>query len=70
MTTEEAIKHFGSTKKLAIALEVWPQVIYNWGERPPKAKQFEIHVLSGGVLKIDNSFPDRKPKAAALAATK
>lgn len=55
MTTEQAIIHFGGLKKLADALGVWPQVIYAWGERPPKARQYELEVKTGGVLKADRN---------------
>jgi hypothetical protein len=30
MKTQEAIDYYGSTKKLADALGIWPQVIYSW----------------------------------------
>jgi hypothetical protein len=55
MKTEEAIAHFGSLKKLADALNVWPQVIYQWGETPPMARQYELEVKTGGKLKADHN---------------
>jgi hypothetical protein len=55
MTTQEAIKYFGSTKKLADALGVWPQVIYAWGERPPMGRQYELEVRTQGALKADQA---------------
>ena len=54
MTTDEAIKHFGSLKKLADALGIWPQVIYKWGQNPPMARQYEIQVKTNGVLRADH----------------
>lgn len=54
MTTQEAIQHFGSLKKLADALDIWPQVIYKWGERPPIARQYELQVKTNGVLRADH----------------
>jgi hypothetical protein len=54
VTTEEAIKHFGGLKKLADALQIWPQVIYRWGERPPMARQYEIEVKTEGKLRADH----------------
>jgi len=55
MRTQEAIEHFGSIKRLADALNIWPQSIYTWGERPPQARQFELEVKSKGALKADRS---------------
>lgn len=51
MRTQEAIEHFGGKKELAKALNVWPQVIYQWGEFPPISRQYEIEVKTGGMLK-------------------
>jgi hypothetical protein len=51
MTTFEAVAHFGGVKKLADALGVWPQVVYAWGEYPPKSRQYELEVKTNGELK-------------------
>lgn len=56
MTTQEALEHYGGIKQLAKALDVWPQAIYKWGERPPRSKQFELQVLSNNKLQIDGEF--------------
>jgi hypothetical protein len=53
MTTQEAIDHFGSIKKLAQELDIWAHVIYRWGEYPPKARQYEIEVKTDGQLKAE-----------------
>jgi len=53
MTTQEAIEFYGSVKKLADALGIWPQPIYLWGERPPMARQYELEIKSQGQLKAD-----------------
>jgi hypothetical protein len=53
MKTEEAIAHYGTLKKLADALGVWPQVIYQWGDTPPMGRQYELEVKTSGVLKAD-----------------
>ncbi len=53
MTTQEAIDYYGSTKKLADALGIWPQVIYTWGDAPPMARQYELEVKTEGTLKAD-----------------
>lgn len=53
MKTQEAIDYYGSVKKLADALGIWPQVIYTWGEKPPMARQYELEVKTEGALKAD-----------------
>jgi hypothetical protein len=60
MTTQEAIDHFGGRRQLAEMLGVWPQVIYQWGEEPPMARQYELEVKTNGVLRARN---DAKIKA-------
>lgn len=60
MRTQEAIEHFGSIKKLADALGIWPQSVYLWGPRPPIARQYEIQVKSGGKLLADQSDHDAR----------
>lgn len=56
MTTQEALDYFGGIKPLAAALDVYPQAIKNWGERPPRGRQFELFVLTNKKLKIDEDF--------------
>lgn len=51
MTTKEAIDHFGGIKKLAEALDIWPHVIYRWGDAPPLARQYELEVKTQGKLR-------------------
>lgn len=53
MKTEEAIAYYGSLKKLADVLDVWPQVIYQWGGKPPMSRQYELEVKTEGTLKAD-----------------
>jgi hypothetical protein len=50
MKTKEAIEFFGGKKQLADALGVWPQVIYQWGEFPPVARQYELQVKTKDAL--------------------
>lgn len=53
MTTQEAIDYFGSVKELAQFLNVYPQVIYKWGDVPPYGRQYELEVRTNGQLKAD-----------------
>lgn len=55
MTTQEAIDYYGGIKQLADALGTWPQAIYNWGEKPPEARQYELEVKTKGKLKADRN---------------
>lgn len=51
MKTNEAIEFYGGVKELAATLNVWPQVIYSWGDEPPMARQYELEVKTNGKLK-------------------
>ncbi len=53
MKTQQAITHFGGIKKLADLLDIWPQVIYQWGEYPPMGRQYELEIKSHGELKAE-----------------
>jgi hypothetical protein len=55
MTKNETINYFGSVKKLADALKIWPQSIYAWGKYPPISKQYEIEVKTNGKLKAEKT---------------
>ena len=50
MTTDEAIRYFGSRKKLAQVCDVWPTAIYSWGKYPPLGQQYLIQVKTNGEL--------------------
>ena len=60
MKTSEAIEYYGSVKKLADVLGVWPQVIYSWGEQPPLGRQYELEVKTGGELKAERAQPEQR----------
>jgi len=53
MTTLEALQHFGGKKALARALDIWPQAIGRWGDRPPMIRQYQLQILTNGELKAD-----------------
>ena len=50
MTTQEAIDYYGGRKKLAMALELWANATYHWGEHPPMRVQYELQVKTKGDL--------------------
>ena len=60
MSPDQAVKHFGSQKEIAeicgvsaAAVSLWVQ----WG-KIPCARQYQLHVLSAGRLKLDR-FEDK-----------
>ena len=55
MTKDEVIKHYGSVREVAEDLNCWTGEVYRWGEYPPKGKQYEIEVKTGGKLKAEET---------------
>lgn len=53
MKTTQAVSHFGSKKKLADALDISPSAVTLWGEVIPRLRQFQIQMLTGGVLSAE-----------------
>lgn len=53
MTTDEAVKHFGSQQALARAIGCKQPAISQWGERPPMLRQYQIQLLTDGALMAD-----------------
>ncbi|RQO57565.1 Cro/CI family transcriptional regulator [Pseudomonas sp. KBW05] len=53
MNINDAIKHFGSKKKLADALGIRPSAVTQWGIDIPPVRQFQIQVISKNKLKAD-----------------
>jgi len=51
MKTKHAIKHFGSKRKLADALNIKASSIYDWGPTVPKLRQYELEQITQGKLK-------------------
>ena len=44
MTTSQAIIFFGGVRRLAYELGASTAAIYQWGEYPPAARQYELEV--------------------------
>lgn len=53
MTKNEAIQHFGGVSALARALGINRWAIYQWGDRPPEGRQYQLELMTGGALKAD-----------------
>lgn len=56
MTTKEVIKYFGTAKAVGRFLDIEPAAVRLWGERPPKGRQFELELRTGGALKADTDL--------------
>ena len=50
MTKQEAVTHFGSVARLAEALGITTQAIYDWPEIVPQLRQFQLERITGGEL--------------------
>jgi DNA-binding transcriptional regulator YdaS (Cro superfamily) len=53
MTKAEAVRYYGTQRKLAAALGVSQPSIANWPDRPPPYRQIQIEADTGGALKAD-----------------
>jgi hypothetical protein len=53
MRTRDAVQHYGGIRELAAALGIWPHNISRWGEYPPKARQYQLEVLTDGALQAE-----------------
>lgn len=51
MNMNDAIKHFGSKTKLAVALGIKPSAVTQWGDSVPESRQYQIQVMTKGKLK-------------------
>ncbi|OPE08955.1 Cro/CI family transcriptional regulator [Pseudomonas aeruginosa] len=58
MNMSDAIRHFGSKKKLAEALRIRPSAVTQWGQTIPLARQYQLQVISKNKLKAS---PDLEP---------
>mgnify|MGYP002776389673 FL=1 len=64
MKTKEAVKHYGGQRGLCEALGLKSrQAISAWGEKPPIQRQFQLEVLTNGVLRADRQS-DYRPDAS------
>lgn len=61
MKTAEVVAFFGSVIKVSQALGIKRRSVYLWGEKVPKARQYEIEVKTGGQLKSEYTVAKEKP---------
>ena len=60
MKTVDVIKHFRTQVKAARALRMRQPSIAAWGEFPPELRQYQIQVVTNGVLQAE---PDLLPSS-------
>ena len=51
MKKQDAIRFYGSVQKLAQALGIERQAIYQWKDEVPRLRAFELERITGGRLK-------------------
>lgn len=64
MTTDQAIKHYGTQVKLARALGITQSTVSEWGEFPPKIRQLQLQQITRGRLKAEPGLLAVKQRAA------
>lgn len=53
MTKKECIAYFGSLAKISRQLKITKAAVTNWGEYPPKLRQYEMSNISNEILKVE-----------------
>jgi DNA-binding transcriptional regulator YdaS (Cro superfamily) len=53
MTTEQAIRHYGTQQKLAAALGIKQPAVAGWGKHPPAIRQLQLQQITKGRLKAE-----------------
>lgn len=56
MLTIDAVKHFRTKSALARALGLTKGAITFWGDVVPRGRAFELQVLTGGALRVDETL--------------
>ena len=51
MKKSDALEHFGNASKLAKALGISPQAVHLWPDEIPTPRDYQIEVLTNGMLK-------------------
>ncbi|WP_273859561.1 Cro/CI family transcriptional regulator [Photobacterium sp. GSS17] len=51
MDKQEVINHFGSGAKVAKALGIKPSAVYQWPEKVPLLRAYQIEQITNGELK-------------------
>jgi len=68
MTTEEAVRHFGGVSQLAKALNIDRRSVWKWGAVPPRGRQCELEIMTGGALRADKVVAQHGPETETEAS--
>jgi hypothetical protein len=68
MTTDQAIKHYGSRALLAEELGIAAPSTYDWGDYPPPLRQLQLQALTGGKLLAESDVYTVQTKRAKASA--
>lgn len=60
MLKKDVIAHFGSGRAVAQALGISEEAVYQWGERVPARRAYEIERITGGAMKAE--YPKEQQK--------
>lgn len=64
MTTDQAIRHYGTQQKLAAALGIKQGSVSGWGEFPPAIRQLQLQQLTRDKLRAEPGLLSVKSKVA------
>ena len=53
MLKKDAVSHYGSQEKVALALNIRRQAVQAWGKVVPLGRAYQLQVLSRGRLRVD-----------------
>ena len=56
MKKKEAVNYFGTPTKLAVALGIKPEAVYQWGEYIPVRRAYELQDITNGVLRVSRKL--------------
>lgn len=62
MKKGDAIKYYGSVKRLSDALGLWPQTVYLWKDDVPELIAYKLHHITGGALALGFDPTSKKVK--------
>jgi DNA-binding transcriptional regulator YdaS (Cro superfamily) len=64
MTTDQAIRYFGTQQKLADALGIAQSTVSGWGDFPPPIRQLQLQDLTRARLRAERDVFNMKRRAA------
>lgn len=66
MRKKDAVSHYGTQEKVALALGIRRQAVQGWGDVVPLGRAYQLQVLSRGKLRVDPAlYPHPTDQARA-----